>query len=191
VGDRFDNIVFPDVSETAAEAGGSLILHSLHELGIVQRELGDSPLGGLGYAPGANWKDAVVNGEQDDFLSRRTNGMRVKTGPEVYFIPTDGVRGRCPVCNADQPEPFFDTKYLPGLELWMVDDGAHALDCQECLMSSKMKLWTTWHPAYKDQPFALGFLGITFWNWPELHKSRFDEFGVVLQSRVIYQYGKL
>jgi hypothetical protein len=81
---------------------------------------------------------------------------------------------------------------LTGLDVWARNNGSHPLLCQGCNVSSEMTFWTTWHPEFVDDPpFAVSYLGLTFWNWPELARPRFDGFGVKLGSRVVYQYRKL
>jgi hypothetical protein len=191
MGSYYQNIVFPDVQREAAEHGGRLILSSLQEHGIVEREMSDDKWN-PGFAPGPKWNDAVV-GRDANWSFPSNHGMTVNSGPNVYFSNAIGIRCRCPVCKANQPEPYFDTEYLPGLDTWCMNNGSHPLICRVCHASSEMIRWTTWHPEFADDdpPFAVGYLGLTFWNWPELARERFDEFGATLVSRVIYQYRKL
>jgi hypothetical protein len=192
MGSYYQSIVFPDVPREAAEHGGREILNCLQELGIVESELSGDTLNS-GYPPGPNWRDAVINREATSgFLTLRINGLTVDARPNVYFSNARGIRCRCPVCKADQSVQYFDTEYLPGLDVWARNNGSHPLLCQGCNVSSEMTFWTTWHPEFVDDPpFAVSYLGLTFWNWPELARPRFDEFGVTLGSRVVYQYRKL
>lgn len=40
-------------------------------------------------------------------------------------------------------------------------------------------------------PFAVGFLGFTFWNWPSLRLDFISQFADRLQHRVVITRGKL
>ena len=195
MGDYYQNIIFPDVSLDSASNRGDLLLSGLQEAGIVERESDDNVLGGRGYAPGPNFNDALETCHRDGTRAMPSVcGMEFKCGISVWCAAVSGehVRCRCPQCFADQVAGYFEATYLPSLELWYANNGAHVLNCQACLTSSDVSRWTTWHSEIANiVPFAVGFLGLTFWNWAKLERSRFEKFGESIGSRVIYQYGKL
>jgi hypothetical protein len=163
--------------------------------GIIAVEPTDCVLGAeSGYPPGPRYTAAVTE-SGECLLQLRTNGVEVCTSRTV-FAPARGEMGPvvCPHCRqtveledpatgqiAPQWEPFSDA-----LNAWM-GGGPGEVRCPQCGQVAGFNDWR-W---IGEWPFAVGFLGFTFWNWPPLSESFIAQMASHLEHRVVVTRGKL
>jgi len=195
VGDYFQ--VIADVQATdvdASELADSLVRWLIGE-GVIMKIPTDCVLGAdSGYPPGPDAL-AVVIDRDERFLTLRSNGVDVSTERRV-FHPGQSDLGavHCPRCGepvllsdpatgsvTDQWQPFADA-----LDAWCEGD-AGQVRCPHCSLSVTFNDWL-WVPG---PPFAVGFLGVTFWNWPTLSTQFIERVAEHLGHRLVLTGGKL
>jgi len=81
----------------------------------------------------------------------------------------------------DQWGPFSDA-----LDTWY-SGGSSLVQCPQC---DRMIEFNDWRRV-GGPPFAVGFLGLTFWNWPELSGQFVQQVEDRLGHRVVVTGGKL
>jgi hypothetical protein len=118
----------------------------------------DCVLSGTGYPPGPRYHDAVTTAGTDRFLSLRTNGMALVTGRTVFY-GDPGADVSCPGCGT---QIRFAEVIVPAMEEWHTGTGSGCRPCPQCGMRHSLNEWR-WQP-----PWAFGYLGAEFWNWPPL-----------------------
>jgi hypothetical protein len=189
--------IIADVEATEAEAAGlaASVVGWLAAERIIPAEPTDCVLGAeSGYAPGPRYAVAVT-APGEWLLELRANGVGVSTSRNV-FAPLQGEIGPvvCPFCGQtielEDPatgqltalwDPFRDA-----IEAWLAG-GADEVACLACGQAAG---FNDWHWA-GDSPFAVGFLGFTFWNWPELSEPFIAEVASHLGHRAVVTRGKL
>jgi endogenous inhibitor of DNA gyrase (YacG/DUF329 family) len=195
VGDYFQIIADTEATEAEAPALGASVVAWLAGAGIIEAVPTDCVLSTEpGYPPGPRYI-AAVTGPGERLHSLRTNGLAVITTRSV-FHPIQGELGpvACPRCGqtveledpatgqaAHQWERFSDA-----LSTWMTG-GPCEVACPHCGQAAG---FNDWHWA-SDWPFAVGFLGFKFWNWPPLKESFIAQLASQLGHRVVVTRGKL
>lgn len=194
VGDYFEIIADVEATETEAPELAASVVSWLTREGVIAGEPADCVLGAeSGYPPGPRYTAAVT--EPDELLLRLwTNGVEVCTSRTV-FAAAQGEMGQvvCPHCGqtmelhdpatdqaTPQWEPFNDT-----LTAWM-EGGSDKVRCPQCGQAAGFNDWR-----WTGEPFAVGFLGFTFWNWPPLSESFIAQMASHLEHRVVVIQGKL
>jgi hypothetical protein len=194
VGDYFEIIADVETTEAEAPEQAASVVSWLTREGIISAEPADCVLGAeSGYPPGPRYTAAVT--EPAEWLLRlQTNGVEVCTSRTV-FSAAQGEMGPvvCPHCGqtveledpatgqiAPQWEPFNDA-----LDAWM-RGGPGEVRCPQC---GQMAGFNDWR--WIGEPFAVGFLGFTFWNWPSLSESFIAQMASHLEHRVAVIRGKL
>jgi len=195
VGDYFQVIADVEATEAEAPALAEAIVRWLAGTGVIMNDAADCVLGAdAGYPPGPNFR-AVTARRNEDFLTLRTNGVEV-TAHRRVFHPGHSELGTvaCPRCDqmvllsdpttgavTDQWGPFSDA-----LGTWY-SGGSSLVQCPQCDRMIEFNDW--WRVG--GPPFAVGFLGLTFWNWPELSGQFVQQVEDRLGHRVVVTGGKL
>ncbi|WP_322749713.1 MULTISPECIES: hypothetical protein [unclassified Frankia] len=195
MGDSFEIIADVEATETETTALAATVVRWLINTDIIAAEATDCVLGAdLGYGPGP--RHALALAEPDDYLSRlRTNGVTVTTG-RTAFHPVQGELGPvvCPRC--DQTMLLEDAGTGATTKQWEVfsdaigswhNGGPGDVACASCGQVGLLNDWR-W---IGDWPFAFGFLGFTFWNWPRLSDAFVAQVAERLRHRVVVTRGKL
>lgn len=195
VGDHFQVIADVDATEAEAPTLAGLIVRWLASTGVIMDDATDCVLGtDPGYPPGPNFRE-VTNRPNEDFLSLWINGVEA-TAQRRVFHPGQGELGMvaCSQCDrtvhlsdpatgaaTDHWGPFGDA-----LDTWY-SGGSSLVRCPHCERTVEFNDWR-W---VDGMPFALGFLGLTFWNWPELSAQFVRQVADRLGHRVVVTGGKL
>ena len=195
MGDHFQIIADAEATEAEAPALGASVVSWLASEGIIGAEPTDCVLSAEpGYPPGPRYI-AAVTGPSEWLPRLRTNGLAVITTRSV-FHPIQGELGpvACPHCGqtveledpaTGQPTQQWE-RFSDALNAWMSGD-ACAVACPRC---RQVTGFNDWHWT-GDWPFAVGFLGFKFWNWPPLRESFITQMASQLGHRVVVTRGKL
>jgi hypothetical protein len=194
VGDYFEIIADVEATETEAPELAASVVAWLAREGIIAAEPADCVLGAeSGYPPGPRYTVAVT--EPADWLPRlHINGIEVCASRTV-FLAGQGKPGPvvCPHCRqrveledpaTGQSTPQWES-FSDALTAWM-EDGPGEVRCRQC---GQMAGFNDWR--WIGEPFAIGFLGFTFWNWPPLSESFIVQMASHLEHRVVVIRGKL
>jgi hypothetical protein len=195
VGDYFEIIADVEATEAEAPEFAAAVVDWLTGEDIIAAEPADCVLGAeSGYPPGPRYASAVR--EPDERLFRlRTNGVEVCTSRAV-FAPIQGEMGpvACPYCEqridledraTGQTTPQWEA-FSDALNAWM-EGGPSEVCCPQCGQGAGFNDWH-W---ISEWPFAVGFLGFTFWNWPPLSEPFIAQTASLLTHRVVITRGKL
>ena len=192
MGDWFQSIVDVEASEAEARGLADRVVGWLIVEGIVVDQRTDCTLGDSGHAPGSNYPAAVVE-PWDGLLTTRPNGMEVEIGRRVFHPGQGGTdRATCPFClkvNVLQEERTYELTprwedFSDAISSWY-EGGTGELRCTDCQRIVTLNEWR-WEP-----PWAFGFLGFTFWNWPQLLDTFVADVSRILKHRVVVTGGKL
>lgn len=195
MGSSFEVIADVDATEAEAPALAASIVAWLVDEGIVVAQI-DQCVGGsgTGHRPGPHYGNAVI--DHDDLVQGlRINGLEVTTARSV-FQPVQGALGPvvCPRCEnmvvleesaTGRPTAYWD-RFSDALDSWC-QGGSGKVQCVHCGGVIGFNDWR-WIGRW---PFAVGFLGFTFWNWPRLRDSFIAEIGERLDHRVVVTQGKI
>lgn len=189
--------VVGDVEATEAEAPAlaESVVRWLADDGVIARQPTDCVAGAdAGYPPGPNFRSVVIRPD-DDFLRLWAHGVEVRTGRQV-FHPGAGELGAvtCPRCDQtvhlSDPSTHAVTdqwRHLAdGLNSWHAG-GPGLVRCPHCGLLVDFNDWL-WVPG---PPFAVGFFGLAFWNWPDLSAEFVRRLGNHLGHRIVLTGGKL
>jgi hypothetical protein len=177
--DRFQTLV--DASTPAAEAAsrGERAVEALARRGVI---LG-TPKPEGGYAPGPRATSVTIrdaSGGDRVFLGPPAPlHFQLMVGPGVHSSDPDRFEpawAACPRCASRLAELQED--WDPAARAWLRGGGESLLGCPGCGRESPVEGWA-YPPGY-----ALGVLGLRFWNWPPLQPAFGEalsaELGVVL-----------
>lgn len=191
--EHFQIIADVEAAEDEAPGLAAAIVAWLASDGIIAAEPADCVLGAdFGYPPGPRYTTAVT--EPVGGLGSWANGVEVCTGRQV-FSPLWGVTGPvvCPRCGVTveledpatgQLAPDWE-RFSDALTAWH-DGGPAEVACPLCGQATGFNDWH-WDT---DWPFAVGFLGFTFWNWPQLAEPFIAQVAGRLGHRVVVTSGK-
>ena len=195
VGDSFQTIADVEAVEAEAPALASSVIGWLAGAGIIAGDPADFVLGtGRGYPPGPHYAVAVTRPD-GTLPSLRINGVEVRTARTVFY-PVQAEAGpvACPRCGYSMllrdPATGEMTAYWElfsyALDKWWTDWTGTVI-CPQCRRPSDVNKWH-WSG---DWPIAVGFFGLTFWNWPPLSQSFVTQVAAHLGHRVVVTRGKL
>jgi len=181
MGDHFQIVVDLDATPQDAPRLARLLTEWLVAEGIVRAERTDCVLGQpLGHPPGPDWHRAVAPADADD---EPYDGLAVHTGRTVFTGGQgDAEWVRCPRCattvrlHTDEWDRI-DAAWAPfgrAIDLWATT-GTADVRCPACAAAVPIADWT-----WGDDYYALGHLGLEFWNWPEFT----DDFRARLAERL-------
>jgi hypothetical protein len=195
VGEYFQIIADVEATEIEAAVLAETVVRWLVADGVIMPDTGDCVLGAeFGYPPGPCYT-AATTGPSAHLRGLVTNGVAVSTGRQV-FHPGQADLGPviCPRCDRtvvlEDPvtgeltgrwEPFSEA-----LNTWYAG-GSSKVRCPYCHAAVDFNDWR-WD---NEWPFAVGFLGFVFWNWPELNDRFIDQVAERLGHRLIVTGGKL
>ncbi|MFI7678959.1 hypothetical protein [Actinophytocola sp. NPDC049390] len=180
MGEWFQTIA--DVDATPDEAAGLAdeVVAWLVAEGIVLGGRTHCLLGAedLGYPPGPRCARAA---DDVDVPFPVGDGLDVRIGRTVFHGGQSGVdRVSCPHCGAsaewDEVSDTIGTWFESGV-------GGHS--CRACGRTAGLNDWG-WDP-----PWAFGYLGFTFWNWPPLGSGFVADVASRLGHRVVVVADKL
>jgi uncharacterized protein YbaR (Trm112 family) len=195
VGDNFQITADVEAEEAEAPELAASVVSWLAGAGIIAGDPADCVLGtGPGYPPGPHYAAAVT--APDGMLpTLLTNGVQVHTTRTVFY-PVQGQVGpvACPRCGhhlvVEDPATGEMTahwdRFRDALDLWWADEPGTVI-CPHCQQASGLNDWH-WTG---DWPIAVGFLGLTFWNWPALSQAFITQVATHLGHRVVVTQGKL
>lgn len=183
MGDWFQRLA--DVQATGDEAaalGADLVKWLLKTEVVAGEPVDECVLGGTGYRPGRRYAEALADPAEDWFLKFQINGVEVVTERTVF----DAGQGElCVLCPRCLNEVEFDDVIEPGIAEWWSGAGNGDRACPRCGARSALNEWD-WQP-----PWAFGYLGLEFWNWPPLSERFIDATGKRLGHRLVPVLGKL
>ncbi|MFF3322961.1 hypothetical protein [Streptomyces sp. NPDC002889] len=211
MGDRFRTIVDLDATAEDAEALAERALAWLVAEGIVLAEQTHCVFGQPVRPPGPHWARTAAPEDSD---GNPSDGLAVTTGRTVFHGGQDQAEwADCPGCGGrtlfgpggeEQDDPWADDALShgdgdaadAGDEEWQLFSAAvgawHAtgegyVECRHCAVDVPVTDWI-WQPGC----FALGHLGLEFWNWPEFRPEFVAELGRQLGGhRTVVVWGKL
>jgi uncharacterized Zn-finger protein len=194
VGDTFQIIADIEATEAAAPALAASVVRWLSDSDIITGQQADCVLGAAaGYPPGPGYAAAVT--DADELLpGLKVNGVEVTATRSVFF-PVQGEIGpvTCPHCghNVELQDPAAGTAtahwelFSDAFTHWMACEHSE-VTCPYCRRAVGLNDWY-WGV---DWPVAVGFLGLTFWNWPPLSSSFIAQVQAHLGHRIVVTRGK-
>ncbi|MFT4199122.1 hypothetical protein [Gordonia sp. (in: high G+C Gram-positive bacteria)] len=97
-------------------------------------------------------------------LVERLDGVEVSVGPLVHLpVENTGQQAVCPTCDRRFDTATWIEAADPVFTAWIQGSGMDVLPCPACGAALRTHEWR-W---VDGEPWALGNLGVTFWNWPE------------------------
>lgn len=195
VGDSFQIIADVEAVEAEAPALAASVIGWLAGTGIIAGDPADFVLGpGRGYPPGPHY--ATTATRPDGVLPRlRTNTVKVCTVKTVFY-PAQAEVGpvACPRCGHStllrDPATEEMTEHWEAfhyaLDKWWTDWTGSVI-CPHCGRASDINEWH-WT---RNWPIAVGFFGLTFWNWPALSQPFITQVAAHLGHRVVVTRGKI
>lgn len=197
MGDWFQTIVDVEAGAENADRCAARVRDWLTSAGIVLAERTDCVLGAeAGHPPGPAVGQALEDPSSDDgWQGLWTNGLDIIVGRTVFDAGQGDVEAvTCPHCTreirlVDAHWATIEEAWAPFREVLTAwpegDDGVIA-----CLSCGEPVEPTAWR--WADDYFALGHLGFTFWNWPQLKQDFVAEVSRRLGGhRVVLLAGKL
>ena len=197
MGDTYEALVDADATAEEATQLAVRVVEMLQRRGIIAGERTDCVLGGAdgtGYPPGPHYEDAVEPHVHNDSCRGRphldvrqlwTNGLAVDVGKRVFYSMTGETAVVCSACQTrSEMEPFPDALH-EAINEWYAGTGPGQFACPHCGARAPITVWT-WDP-----PWAFGYLGFTFWNWPPLSVTFIQDVSAVLGHRTVVVRGKL
>jgi hypothetical protein len=195
VGDTFQIIADIEVTEAAAAALAASVVSWLRGAEIIAGRQPGCVLGAdAGYPPGPGY-DAAVTDVDELLAGLKVNGLELTTTRSVFF-PGQGEVGpvTCPQCgrNVELQDPADGTMtghwklFSDAITNWMTGEPS-AVTCPLCWHPTALN---DWHWSV-EWPVAVGFLGLTFWNWPPLSSSFIAQVQAHLGHRIVVIRGKL
>jgi hypothetical protein len=190
MGDMFQTICDTEASEDEAASLAARTVDWLVSAGIVQAERTNCVLGNdLAHPPGPRCFDAVA---EPDLADPWTDGLEIVTGRTVFHSGQDPIdNASCPHCETrfrfyDEDWNYDESLWEPfghAIRTWH-ESGLGTFSCPRCATPSGLNDWR-WEPQW-----AFGYLGFTFWNWPDLSPEFMAEFTRRLGHRTAYTWGK-
>lgn len=157
--DHSQSIVDIQATETEAVSLAGNVRQYLIERGTIEAVESDCTLGDpFGHPPGINAAEATDD-SIEMLMQLRTNGVAITVGRRVYDTGENGVELTCAQCQTGF-EP--DGSYYDAVQAWFDGESDVIFQCPCCKEVLKL---TDWKGPFA---FGLGWLGITFWNWPPL-----------------------
>jgi hypothetical protein len=147
---------------------------------------------GLGYAPGPRAWDLVTDWDRPQGGGPWGNGVKVVTGRTVFETDVPLSAG-CPGCAesvvlTDQETwgitPAWDA-FDRAVGAWL-EGGSSTVPCPRCQRPVSFNDWR-WPDG---GGWALGFLGLEFWDWPGLSRGFLREVSQFLGHRLLLIRGR-
>jgi len=194
--DNAQIIVDVDAGPADAEKLAAFVREWLIREGIIVAEPIKSDRGNLGgHAPGANYHHAIKP-NSDSVQIVWENGVQIArhvectygrleflTGRRVFDAGGNGIELECARCeqvlSSEQVFGAHDPSYLDAVGLWFGGDERVTFPCPWC---GERRLLTEWRGPF---PWAFGYLGFKFWNWPPLAERFIQEITGKLGHRTI------
>ncbi len=182
MGDNYQTIADIDADAQSAGDLAKRLCEWMVSKQIIVSEQSDCILGkSLGHAPGDNC-DIAADGARTWLPQVHTNGAQFIVGRTVFYA--------CPgdwdlVCSACNKRFKYNDEWSTAMGEWYQDKGPGWLACMHCHAKAPITEWQ------HDPPWAFGYLGVEFWNWPHLRPEFIDEVSKFLGHRVRLVRGKI
>lgn len=179
--DSFITIVPRNVDKVQVKELAIKVVDHLIEKRIINRELTDCTLGNNGHPLGDNFKDAI---EGDDYGLKDiwANGLEIKTTREVFHNGGNGIDEiKCPDCSTN----IIETDWGQAIDEWINESDLHKVTCPNCNAEYSITDYVF------NPEWCFGYLGFTFWNWPNLKDNFIKELEQILERRVTIIYGQV
>jgi DNA-directed RNA polymerase subunit RPC12/RpoP len=181
MGDSYQIIADLDATEAEAEALAEKVRTWLIEQRIIAPEPADCVLGDEdGYPPGEGFLQAIEDPQWAHMIKNAVNGVEFIVGRTVFH--TLGLELKCRACGKEfEPEDEWND----AVTAWYEGDDEVKLACPQCGHEERLVEWDgPW-------PWALGHLGLQFWNWPPLSPQFIQQVSQQLGHRTRVVRGKL
>jgi hypothetical protein len=190
VGDHFQIIADVEAREDEAAGLADRLVAWLADAGVIASARTESVLGfKFGHLPGPRWPTAVS--EPDNAV--RGDGVEVQAGRTVFHTMETPMRAGCPRCGtvlalvneetwgtADEWDAFLCAA------IGWTKGGPGTVPCPRCREAVGFNDWL-WP---NQDGWAVGYLGLTFWNWPMLSDQFVSAVAAHLGHRVLRTDGK-
>jgi hypothetical protein len=195
--DTYQTIVDADATAEKAADLAAGVVETFQRRDIIAGERTDCVLGsadGTGYPPGPNYEDAIEPHVHSDVCRGQphldirqlwTNGLAVDVGRRVFYSMTGEQALVCRSCGSRIALDRFPASLDEAINEWYAGAGPGQFSCSFCGAPVAVSAWT-WDP-----PWAFGYLGFTFWNWPPLKANFVRDVGTLLGHRTVLVCGKL
>jgi len=150
---------------------------------IIATEKTDCVLGkDPGHAPGENYVRAAEESDGQLFKTR-PNGVTFVAEKTIFY--SGGVAEIYLICSACGARFKQNDAWSDALGDWYKSGGTGWLECERCAKRVPITEWQ------HDPPWAFGYVGVEFWNWPRLRPAFIAEATSLLGHRVRLIYGKV
>jgi hypothetical protein len=135
----------------------------------------------LGHSPGENYELAAK--QTNDLLFKlTTNGARFISERTVFYA--GGGKDPTLVCPRCDMRFEYNDEWSAAIGEWFEGKGPGLLACVHCHAEAPITEWQ------HDPLWAFGYLGVEFWNWPDLRPEFIDDVSKFLGHRVRLVRGK-
>lgn len=198
MGGYYETVADVEATEAGAPNLAETIVWWLADEGIILEKRSPCVASSdAGYPPGPRAVAALSAPDNNGIPRLGYNGLDVQVGRRV-FHPLGGVYGPviCPRCteavvlqDLTAPPPAMTAQwelFSDALNSWY-HGGSAEVQCPHCAATVEFNDWH-WIGQW---PFAVGFLGFTFWNWPPLSAQFIAGLASRLGHRVVVTRGRL
>jgi hypothetical protein len=183
MGDHYQTAADLDADVRTAEATVARLREWMVSQQIIVAHASDCVLGKhLGPAPGKNYTLAAR--EPSPFLFElHTNGVAFIAKRTVFY--SCGIGDITLVCSACGKRFESNDAWSGAINEWFIESGKGILSCEHCGAVAPITEWQ------HDPPWAFGYVGVEFWNWPPLREDFLTALGEVVGHHFRLVYGKL
>ncbi|PTL81961.1 hypothetical protein [Vitiosangium sp. GDMCC 1.1324] len=184
MGDYFQKIVVPDVSEDEAPRLAERLRDWLVAREIIEPtpslELDDEPL----YRPGPAYRTTLAqHGLDEEEMDEDLDvdiGLHIAVGRTVFWSTDTELT--CRACG-ERFSPGED--WSDAADAWYEGDDSVSYACPKCGRPERLTEWRG------EWPWGFGNLGLEFWNWTALSEQFEREVAEQLGHRTVIVRGKL
>lgn len=134
-----------------------------------------------GYAPGKNYALAVEK-TCSHLLELRTNGVVFIAERTVFYSAGSELAFICSNCGK---KSGLSPAWSAAVDEWYEGSGLGILSCEHCGAKASIVEWQ------HDPPWAFGYAGVEFWNWPPLRNDFLNSLSKLVTHRIRLVSGKL
>lgn len=182
MGNTYQTILDFEISPAEARERAEHIRTWMIEKKVLLSELSDCTLGEEGgYPPGPEYYQ-VTEGRSELLARLNINGVEFGTQREYAYCMSDQQTIECSHCGviSEMPEECYE-----GIQRWIEGEDEILISCPSCKTTKPYNEWKF------NPPLGLGYLRITFWNWPPLKESFLKSIQEQFGLTTIMTYGKI